>query len=322
MKKNVFMAGISMICCAIWMLGGCTNDPSGGDRDSALLLGLNNTMTEEQAAFSIVTALPGVQDMSQTSGGSSSVASTKEMITEMNKSASYAFLKSELGVQGPRESVSFVTDDTCESGTCYTLSGTGTCANGGSVTFNDMNMTLTVEPEGNGGTFAGSTDGSATYAQCGGNAHNWLTYPEYVYAVIDGTVTQNDQFNDVFVLLGGDVLSGAYTMSSTETGTRTVTSAMVSVNGMVFSQVELNCTTDLMRTSQISNQTQITEGNIMRMSGDRVETITGHVTITGTLGPDNDINAERIFNTETFRYHSDCIMDSENFGVSCSVRAL
>jgi hypothetical protein len=81
----------------------------------------------------------------------------------------------------------------------------------------------------------------------------------------------------------------------------------------------LNGTTDLMETTRVSNQEYVTDGNIFNYSGDYIETITGRVAIDGTLGPENDITAERIFNTETFRYHSSCRMDTENFSVSCSV---
>jgi hypothetical protein len=318
LKKLLLYAGMSMLCAAAWVMGGCANGSSGNAQNNALLLGLNK-MTEEEAAFSIMTALPTAQETMQSSGGSKSVLSTKDMIAEISKKASSAFLKSELRAPGARQSVSLVVDASCEKGTCYTLSGTGACANGGTMTFNDLKMSLDMVYDEPRVSLSGAMDGSITYANCGGKCHSWLTYPDYVETVIDGTIAQNDQTDGTSIVLAGDILSGSYTMSRDTKGSRTVTAETVIVNGMKYTQVQLNCTTDLTETSQVSNQVYVTDGNIITVSGDYFETITGHVTIEGTLGPDNDVNAERIFNAETFRYHSSCRMDSENFSVSCSI---
>jgi hypothetical protein len=319
--KNIFFYGIIfMLCAGCWMISGCANDYSDNAKAGELLLGLNNNITQEEVAFSIISALPSTQVSMQSSGVSSNISSTKEILTEINKNASSTFLKSDLSSQGPRKSVAMITDDSCEEGTCYTLSGTGNCANGGSMTFNDVKVNLIMGGDNKKATITGNMDGSATYTHCGIKSQNWHTYPEYINAVIDGTIAQYDQFEDVSVLLAGDILSGSYTTSSVEKGNRTVSSESISVNGKTFSQVQLNCTTDLIRTVQISNQTYVDEGNLFIMSGDYIDTITGRVTVDGTLGPDGEINIERIFNTETFRYHSTCTMDIDNFSASCSVR--
>lgn len=318
MKKTVSCAGIVILCMSVWMMGGCANDGADNGQHAALLLGINS-MTEEETAFSIVTAIPSAQDAAGGSGERSSVLSTKEMIAVINKKASSAFLRSELGAPGARTSISFVSDETCESGICYTLSGTGNCLNSGTMTLNDMKMSLEMVSDGDTLNMTGLVNGSTTYSNCGGKARNWLNYPDYENVIIDGTLAQYDETEIVSLLIAGDILSGSYTMSSTQKGSRTVTAGSISVNGMNFTDVTLNCVTDLMQYSQVSNHSYKTEGNIITYSADYVETITGKVSVDGTLGPDNDIVAERIFNTETFRYHSSCTMDADNFSISCSV---
>lgn len=324
MKKRLLIAGISTLCLALLAMGGCADDSSDVGQNAALLLGLNSPMTEEEAAFAIATALPGTQDMtlSSSSEGSMNVVPTKEMMAEISKSASAAFLKSELAAQGPRETVSVVIDDTCEEGTCYTLSGTGICANGGTMTFNNMQMNMEMVSDEGSMSMTGNMNGSVTYLNCGGKARSMLTYPEYVYAVIDGTIAENDESVAMSMLFSGDIKSGFYTMSMTSTGARYVTSESVSVNGVNYSQVDLVYTSDLEQNVQVSNMTQVIDGSIYRFSGDYVETITGRVAVEGTLGPESEVSVERIFNAETFRYHSDCILDPDNFGSSCSVRRM
>ncbi len=319
MKINFLIRGITILYVTVWMISGCSNATSDTERNAALLLGLSNSMTDEEAALSIIASVPNVKNSTSNSGGSKSLASTREMLSEINKIALSTFLKSELSSTGLHKSVEIIPDDSCEGGNCYILSGTANCMNGGSQTFNDVKLNIEmVMVEGNS-VFTGSIDGTTTYAKCGNKTQNWLSYPKFTYTIINGTMAQNDQIAVQSILSAGEIFSDAYTISATENGSRTVSSESLSVNGIVFSQVKLTYNTDLARTSQVSNYTYTTEGNILKYSGDYIETITGHVSVDGTLGHGIDIDIDRFFNSETFRYHSECTMDIGNFNGSCSV---
>jgi hypothetical protein len=319
MKKIFILAGITMLSMAVLMMSGCARESSDNGKAGALLLGLNGSMTKEDAALSIISSVPNAQTTMRGSGGSSNMSSTQAILAEMHKNASKEFIKSQLSPGGARKSV-VITTDPCEDGTCFTMSGTASCMNGGNLSFNNVKFiaSMTMDSDYNM-TMKGNMDGSISYAVCGMEMQNWSTYPDYINTVINGTIAEKDQFDYANSVIAGDLLSDSFTTASTEKGNKTVSSALLTVNGAAYLQVQLNCNSDLSRTTAVSNYSYSSVGNIFSTSGDYIETITGKVAVDGTLGSAGKVTFERNFNADTFRYHSECTMNMDENNISCKV---
>ncbi len=342
MKKIRKTVLFSTVLLSAALVGtGCDQGNKNKDKDNAMLLALGylsvqNSKNNQMAVGAVggVAAASSVVGTALASNGVSGQSYSYYLpagskMEHLFAAASQDYIKKQLN-QNAAHAIATASTLSISGGTCVftsgspststctnaVISGTGDCMSGGTVTMDNVTLSMSGTTNLAAGTITmnSTMNGGMTFNKCVVDTINFLDYPNKVYGSLDGSVTYSGTNS-------GNVTLGASSNTSHITDKSTLSSSGLSFNGDSAAAMEIATDMAIDRTYSISNATTSLSGSILSMVADVSDTLTGTYTVAGTVGGAG-INSTRTYNNENFHYHMDCTMDTSAMTGSCTITPL
>lgn len=214
--------------------------------------------------------------------------------------------------------VATVSGGSCNTTNCSgTVSGSINCTRGGTITFNNTQITVTgVAIVGTAFSFSSSIDGSMTAANCQILQPDWINFPGQRGVNMSGTFTMSGTSN--FGVSNASNDGSTYNQTITVAEDYTVNSDSLAFDGAAGVAVNaLRSQMSLTVQNTTSNIQTSTNGSVTTFSANYSDVITGTVSTSGTVGGASAATS-RTFTGQTFNYSVTCTLDSSNNTASCT----
>lgn len=321
MKKIISTLGIIAMGMSMALLS-CSD---GGNNDRAaqsLLLLSGKSITPQQAATStsiVATTISSSIAMSAVSGQISfkvDKSMTPEGIMKMLSEKRLVAYGKELRSRVIPTALIRVSGDVCTASGCNAVvSGTVSCAQGGTATLNNVSLALTITDSNlTSMKYSNHMNGSFTFANCATYSRDYLSYPQFATATLNGTLTYDGtyQMNIASMTTSGTTAN----LSATYNDVSTVNGSDLTINGvpgLTLANMQVNNNISL--TATMTNLVSTNNGGIMTFGATINDTLTGTTSLNGTVNG-QAVNKSRTFSAESFHYSYTCTLNmNEGSGV-------
>ncbi|MCZ8341514.1 MAG: hypothetical protein O9301_00640 [Leptospira sp.] len=211
----------------------------------------------------------------------------------------------------------------CNTSSCNaTLNGTENCSVGDtkSGTFSTTNLQVTLTITGNPMSgnlgFSGTMKGDLKMDKCQSRSPDYFNFPSMTTSITTGDL--NYDGSNTQTLSNVSFTAEAFKADITVREKSTTISNNMQINGGAAQSVRVTQDVNLVVNSVASNLSATSSDSEFSFKATYVDTLTGTVSVTGTVGSGN-VNVSRTYNNDKFTYDVNCAFNINNGSGDCTI---
>jgi hypothetical protein len=202
-----------------------------------------------------------------------------------------------------------------------TLSGTENCTpgdtNSGTMTTTNLQVTFTFSGDPMNGDlgYTGTMKGDMTMNKCSSRSPDYFNFPSMTSSVTTGDMNYDGTQTQTFA--NASMTATSFSADITVKETSTTKSSNLAINGGAAQVINVTQSVDLLVNSVGSNIESTMSGSTFTFKASYVDTLTGTVAVTGSVGGGN-VNVSRTYNNDKFTYDVACTINFDTGAGDCT----
>lgn len=211
----------------------------------------------------------------------------------------------------------------CNTAGCNaTLSGTENCkpgdTNSGTFTTSNLQVVLTFSGNPMNGDlgYTGTMKGDMSMNKCQNTTADYFNFPSMTSSVTTGDINYDGSQTQTYA--NASMSGSSFSADITVKETSTTKSSNMAINGGAAQSVNVTQNVNLTVNSVASNMESNVSGSEATFKASYVDTLTGTVSVVGTVGGGN-VNVSRTYNNDKFTYDVSCKVNFQSGAGDCTI---